>query len=665
MLLNMLRRLDLPRADDLSAKHLYHLIAAYVLISLPMLTLFPIWVILTVLLTVGIKITAIRQHWRLSKWWILPLMLMSVMMVVGNARHIGLDYFSVALLFIFASLKLLEAREERDAFMLMLVNLLLMMGALMAHDGPVVFVYLVFCFFYNVYIQLHIAQPKDLAISWRQNSKTLVKIFIISLPFVIGLFFLFPRIGPLWRQVPTPQAVTGLSDEMTADSLSELSQDSGLAFRVKFKGSIPDNPLLYWRGPVLSDFDGKTWRRDPKPKPLKTPVTVKDSAIDYTVYHHGETGRWVLPLDMPRYSPPQTTISQDYEISMEVSKKPRAFQLSSYPRYRTPPLTDEANRYHRLLPVDIFPKTRELAANLARQSQNIGDFADRVLAYFRYNDFYYDLAPPVGNVDLDTFLLTNRSGYCQHYASAFTFMMRSQGVPARVVMGYQGGAINAVSKEWEVRHYNAHAWSEIYFPDKGWVRYDPTAAIAPERVNSGTPFGSVRNSSRIALGARWENQSDLFRYASTRLRAMRAFWQNWIINYDSDKQRSLWQRLGLSRYKDFLWVGFVIILTPIIAVLILLYRYRQRKNQGDAISKAMQPFIKTLKKAGLVKPDSMPWQTFVAENSQLSQGNSKQVIKYYYQLRYQDIDVDKKEIKRLQQLIKQFIKQFSPKTTNR
>ncbi len=272
MLLNALRRLDLPRADDLSRRHLYHLIAAYVLISLPMLTMFPVWVILVAILTVGLKMTAIRFHWVLSKWWILPIAGLSVVMVISNAQRIGLENFSVALLFVFASLKLLEAREERDAFMLMLINLLLMVGSLMAHDNPFVFAYIIFCFFYNLYIQMRIAQPDSVAISWRQNTTTLVKIFLISLPFVIGLFFLFPRINPLWQQPVLEQNRTGLADEMTPNSLSELTLDGGLAFRVKFKGATPDNEQLYWRGPVLSEFDGKTWRRDSKKDKQKTQV---------------------------------------------------------------------------------------------------------------------------------------------------------------------------------------------------------------------------------------------------------------------------------------------------------------------------------------------------------------------------------------------------------
>ncbi len=544
--------------------------------------------------------------------------------------------------------------------MLMLINLLLMLGSLMAHAGPFVFIYIIFCFFYNLYIQLRIAQPADLAISWRQNSQTLVKIFLMSLPFVIGLFFLFPRIEPLWQQPAFSRPVTGLSDTMTPNSLAELTQDGGLAFRVKFAGKIPDNEQLYWRGPVLSEFDGKTWRRNPKAQKVKSLDVVGEKALNYTIYHDGETRQWVVPLDLPSKQPPQTQLSQDYEMTMSAGKKPRAFHLTSYLQYRTPALTQAQDRYNRLLPVDIFPQTRELANSMAKQSDSVEEFARRVLSYFRENNFYYDLAAPVGNANMDTFLFTNRSGYCEHYASTFTFMMRSQGIPARVVMGYQGGEINVVSKEMEVRHYNAHAWSEVYIQGKGWVRYDPTAAIAPERVRYGTPFGSLRNASRISTQARWENQSEWFKAVTLRLRAMRAFWQNWVIGYDSDKQNSLWQRWGLSDWQDVLWIAFIVILMPFVTVIVLLCRYYQRKNHGDAVCKAMQPFIKALQKAGMVKADGQPWQSFITEQFAASDvgPDAEQVIQYYYQLRYQQSDVDKADIQALKKVIQLFIKRF-------
>lgn len=640
MLLSTLRRLDLPRADDISRTHLYHLLAAYVLISLPMMTLFPLWLSAVVLLAAAAKFITIRRQIRFSKWLLLPFAFGCFVLIVVNAGTIGVEYAGVALLLLFAALKLLEAREQRDAFILMLIYLLLILGALMADDGPLTFFYLIVCFLYNLYIQMRIAQPPDMGISLRQNIRTLVKILLICLPFVIGLFFLFPRIDPLWRQPTPPRATTGLSDEMSPNSLSDLTRDGGLAFRVRFDGDIPDNAQLYWRGPVLVDFDGKTWRRNKSnltPPPLLDGVA--DSKVSYTNYHDGTTGVWILPLDLPGSIPEKARMNTAYELgSLEALSKPTAFKLTSYLRYRTPILLPADYRRNTFLPANIFPRTRALAQQLHEQYPNPAEFARQVLKYFSDNPFYYDLAPPTGNADMDRFLFENRSGYCEHYASSFTFMMRSQGVPARVVTGYQGAQLNSVSGEMEIRQYNAHAWSEIYLIGQGWVRIDPTAAISPERVNSGSPFGTARNTDTIATGARWEMQSDTFRYLSIRLRAMSAFWENWIINYNDDKQNSLWQRLGLSAFKDIAWILFIVVLMPFVALLVWWYRRYRRKHRGDAVWQAMQPFVRYLNRLGIEKPDAVPWRQFITDHPQLAhcQNQATQVIQHYYRLRYHD-----------------------------
>lgn len=661
MPLTLLRHLDLPRANDISRRNLYHLIVAYVLISLPMLTLFPVGILGVAVLTVGLKTLAVYKHWRLSKWWVFPIAVLSVVLVVMNATAIGLEYTSVVMLFIFASLKLLEAREERDAFVLMLINFLLIMGALMADDSPWVFVFLVVCFLYNIYIQLRIAQPVGMGFTLKQNIKMLLKMFLISLPFVVALFFFFPRLEPLWRQPAPPVAKTGLSDEMTPNSLSELTQDGGLAFRVKFEDTIPSQNQLYWRGPVLSFFDGKTWRRDKANLTVAIqPHVSKDSEINYTVYHDGTTGYWVLPLDLPGKLPPKTRMNTAYEmVNMEGGTKATALTLTSYLQYRLPDISRQERQINTWVPKKRFLQTEKLAEQLKSQSATDEAFVARVLDYFSDNPFYYDLAPPVGNSDLDTFLFKNRTGYCEHYASAFTFMMRSQGVPARIVTGYQGGELNLITGEMEVRQYNAHAWSEVYLDGKGWVRIDPTAAVAPSRVNLGSPFGVARNTQTIAFGARFEQQSDAFRFVTTRLRAMRAFWQNWVINYNNDKQNSLWAKLGLSDYKAVAWIGVFLLSLPIIPLVLWLRRRRKVKRQDDIIAKTMQPFIRYLAVNHLEKPSGAAWQTFIQDHARSlgeSHKNALHVINHYYQLRYAQPHVERTpDVKPLKQAIQLFI----------
>ncbi len=232
-------------------------------------------------------------------------------------------------------------------------------------------------------------------------------------------------------------------------------------------------------------------------------------------------------------------------------------------------------------------------------------------------------------------------------------MMRSQGVPARVVTGYQGGELNHISGEWEVKQLNAHAWAEIYLANKGWVRIDPTAAVAPSRIRQGSPFGVARNSDAIAFAERLESNSALYKSLSTTLRAMNAFWQNWVINYNRDKQASLWQKLGLSALKDILWIVFLVVLMPLTALLLWWLRQRAASRQGDAIGQTMQTFVRHLHKQGINKPGGLPWSDFIRQQDfGRLQPNAEHVIRCYYQLRYAETG----ELSALKQAIALFIK---------
>lgn len=662
MLLDTLKKLDLPRASDLPKKQLYQLIIAYVLISLPMMQLFPIWIPALAAVTLSLKLASIRFHFVVSTWITLTILLVCTALVLFNARILGKEYTGIALLFVFASLKILEAREQRDGFLLMLIYLLLIMGALMAQDSPLAFLYLIGCFLYNIYIQLRIAQPPELGLSLKHNLKSIGKILLVSAPFVIILFFFFPRLEPLWKTPGPPQARTGLSDEMTPNSLSELVQDGGMAFRVQFADDrIPTNEQLYWRGPVLTQYDGKTWRRSDYNATVPTVRIDPDSLIDYKIYHDGSTRDWVVPLDIPGKLPDNAVINGQLEMkAKETISKPTAFSLMSYTQYQTGQLSEAERRENTFLPTKLFPQARAFAQKTYRQSQNNEDFANRLWQHFRDTEFYYDLAPPAGNADIDRFLFDNRIGYCQHYASAFVFMLRSQGVPARVVTGYQGGEQNTVSKEFEVRQLNAHAWTEVYLTDKGWVRYDPTAAVSPERVNLGTPFGTALSTDTIAAGARWENQSPLFRQFTSSLRAMNAFWQNWIVDYDADKQNSLWDKLGLGALKYVAWVLLLLGVVPLMLVFWWWYKKRQVARYGDDTYRAIAPFFHYLQRHGLQPAPAQTLRDWLADkNDELGDSlkYADKVIKHYYRLRYGDNhhDGNTADSRALNQAVAQFI----------
>src|SRR5690606_25782031 len=137
-------------------------------------------------------------------------------------------------------------------------------------------------------------------------------------------------------------------------------------------------------------------------------------------------------------------------------------------------------------PAGRHPRAVEMARSW--RSQGLGDeeIVDRALRMFNEQEFYYTLQPPLAVDDaIDQFLFETRQGFCEHYAAAFTVLMRAAGIPARVVTGYQGGTLNPVGGYVIVRQRDAHAWAEVWLGEKGWVRVDPTAAVAPNRILGG------------------------------------------------------------------------------------------------------------------------------------------------------------------------------------
>lgn len=647
MLLSLLRKMDLPKADDLDAKTSYQLTLLLLLVSLPLLFVFPLGVAGGLCFCVALKWLSIARHFHVSRWLIALLLVVAIALLLKNFFVFGKEYAAVALLLVLASLKLLEAKVRRDAFLLMLIYCLLIMGGLMTNQSPLLFCYLFICLIFNLFIQIRLSQSEHIVISWWQQLKSMVKIALLAMPFVVVLFFFFPRIEPLWKQPSPPSSQTGLSDEMSPDGLSELALNGSLAFRVTFnKQLVPSSRYLYWRGPVLVNFDGKTWRRlagnsDKNQAKLQAKLSVtEDSRLNYTIYQIGATDKWILPLDMPNSVPKNTQLNIGYEMqSTDPINKVTAFDVTSYTQYQLTGLSGFARERYTLLPPDIYPKTRQLAAKLRQSSASDEDFIRRVLAYFNENSYYYDLAPSPGNDDIDTFLLSNKSGYCQHYASAFAFMLRAVNIPSRVIIGYQGGEINQVSKEWEVKQLNAHAWVEAYLADKGWVRYDPTAAVALERINSGSPLGVARNSDLIDFTSRLESSSKSYRWLSESLRALSSFWQNWIINYNRDKQQSLWQRLGLAAMSSMLWFILLFVLLVLTIGFVFIYRQYRQRQSNDSVWHTMQPFMRQLYRLGLDCPGSVPLGAFIRSEFSCrvlgeAQPDAEHVINLYYQLRY-------------------------------
>jgi len=412
------------------------------------------------------------------------------------------------------------------------------------------------------------------------------------------LFFLFPRIpGPFWA-LPTPggSGISGLSEQMSPGDITQLGLSDEVAFRVRFSGPAPAARQLYWRGPVLSHFDGRRWSMQ-SPVPLRgppEPAEQKTTAYDYELTMEPNGRRWLLALETPvKWSASRAFLSNDYQLVQANSISQRiAYSGRSTITGLTPgEMTAAARTATLLLPQNSNPRSRALASELRAQSATDRDFLLLLLQRFRQQEFFYTLTPPrLGRHAVDEFLFETRAGFCEHYASAFTVMARAAGIPARVVTGYQGAEPNPLADYWIIRQSNAHAWTEVWL-DGAWERFDPTAAVAPERIESGidqaldrSPLmpGQMFRTSALAnrLVLSWDAASTL--------------WNRWVLSFGPDPQINLLRFIGFdspaTRHLVILMASAVSLFLLVLAI----FQHRRWQPKTDPVHKAYQKFCQRL-----------------------------------------------------------------------
>ena len=412
-------------------------------------------------------------------------------------------------------------------------------------------------------------------------------------PFLLILFVLFPRVnGPLWG-LPRDaySALTGLSDSMSPGSIGQLSLSDAIAFRAKFRDALPPRDQLYWRGPVLTLFDGQTWRPARFTVGGDLPYTRSgvsvdavpgDKGSDYEVTLEPHNKNWLFALELPITLPADSVIASDYQLLTRT----RIVQRMRYAlRSQTGLAAGEAESPRVLalattLPNRSNPRTLALGQGWRARHADSAAILREALAFFVRQRLIYTLAPPLlGDDSVDEFLFDTRQGFCEHFSGAFVFAMRAAGVPARVVTGYQGGEINPVDGYLTVRQSDAHAWAEVWLPDRGWMRIDPTAASFPRRIElnlaAAVPAGDPLP---FMLRADWSWLRDL-RY---RWDAVTNDWNQWVLGYNPQRQRDLLARLGM-RSPD--WQRMTTLLAVLSGTLLLgltLWALRQKRRIDPA-----------------------------------------------------------------------------------
>lgn len=369
------------------------------------------------------------------------------------------------------------------------------------------------------------------------------KLVGIGLPLALSMFWLFPRLGsPLWGVPERALNRPGLSDEMTPGEWLDLMADDTPALRAEFFGATPAPQEMYWRGPVLWDFDGRSWTQPRWMRQLPAQaVGSRNSTWDYQIEFEPTDRRQLVALDLPRAAPSGAFLSQDYGLySATPLNALTRWRLQSSPPASFQAQLDATTRQRALaLPAGYNPRTLLLAQQWRREAgTDDAAIVRRALDWVK-REFGYTLDTPLpGRNGVDEFLFEQKKGYCQHFSSSFVVLMRAAGIPARVVTGFAGGIRNPFGNYWVVRNLDAHAWAEVWLAGRGWVRVDPTAAVAPERI-----YDTIEDRLGAGTGGLVSQLATLDGFGDW----MRRGWNDLVLGFNADRQQRLLQPFGMDR----------------------------------------------------------------------------------------------------------------------
>ncbi|TAN67105.1 MAG: DUF3488 domain-containing protein [Methylobacter sp.] len=537
-----------------------------------------------------------NQHWLPNKPVIFLLAVCGMALLYSQhqgifGRDAGTNLFITAL-----GLKLLEIKKERDLYLISYLAFIVAASQFLYEQNILMAAYilLVCCLLLATLVCINSCKAQTLA-----ALKTAAIIIVQALPIAVALFILFPRVdAPRWMVFNQQRHDRmGLSDSMEPGSISDLGVSEELVFRVKFAGAIPPQRQRYWRGPVLSRTDGKRWTQAAFYEPLSSPV-VTGTAYQYTLLMEPQDKNWVFALDMPKEFSPSLSLNAAYQlITLESPDKRAEYKVTSYTDYNTGLINRSEYKAATQLPGEPSDKIKQLVSRLHGFDSPPDNFIKQLLNHFRVEDFHYTLTPPVMEENpIESFLFNTRYGFCSHYASAFVYLMRVAHIPARVVTGYQGGELNKVGDFLEIRQADAHAWAEVWLESRGWVRVDPTAAIAPERIER-----DISVDRQFVYGIAGENSQayNWLKQARQLWSSVDYNWQRWVINYNNKSQSKFLSSFGISDLKTMIY-WMIIIIGSITAVLCWFLFYQKSKTT-DQVLLSYNRFCKKLAKHGLFR----------------------------------------------------------------
>ncbi len=498
--------------------------------------------------------------------------------------QLGVLLGMVNLLVMACSLKLMLLRNHKDYFQLITsTGFLIGCGFIFQQGIGASLFYLLMLGLLLLSLAMHFSPSRAVL----ANSKHIGVMALQASPIALLLFLVLPQIGPLWQMPSAKSTTTGLTEKVTPGDIAQLSQSSDLAFRATFNGTVPAFTQRYWRALVLEEFDGQTWQVAKQRKQIRQQYfvmgqefspSVSGPYYEYDIIAQPTQQRWLYGLDLAvtQGSDSSSKIwqSQDYQlIAVNPLVSQFQYRLRSYP---TVPLNQSLYSLDKRLNLDVpnsgNPATVEWARELRSRYSDDRELINAIMQHFSQQPFTYTLSPPLMQQDpVDQFLFEQQQGFCSHYASAMAYVLRLAGIPARLVTGYQGGELHQAGYL-SVYQYDAHAWVEAWFDDRGWQRFDPTAMVAPDRINLGL---------RGAISEEEFLSGQLFSLAKLRnipwlneLRLLLADidynWSKWVLGFNRDKQLDLFKSiLGKLTPQKLAYFGLATLL--IICLLLALF----------------------------------------------------------------------------------------------
>ncbi len=616
------------------------LILALVVAMAPLVFQLPWWTVGWCAASWGYLLVRDRRGWAVPSRGVRSAVFiigMAVVLMFAGLRFDGGDFMT--LLAVMAGIKPMEIQSRRDSMVTVLLAYFIVITSLFFYENLSMTLYLFVSVWTTTGVLIHVNDPMG-AIG--RQMRLAARLVLVAVPLMVLLFLLFPRLsGSFWGTPWASHSRSGFSSSMRIGDVSRLVRVDAPAFSVFFDSPLPDADQRYWRGIVFQHFDGAAWQPVAAQASRRGSVGGADLSR-YTVVLEPHGLRNLFVLDLPVTANPVATIMEDHTL---VARRPIRqrfhYGAASLLDYRQNSADAPGDAYLQL-PANRNPQTAALGKQWAQDDAAPGTLVATALAFFRKNGFTYTLRPDrLGVHAVDDFLLVSRKGFCEHYATAFTVLMRAAGVPTRIVGGYQGGRWNALGQFLTVRQSDAHVWCEVWLAGQGWVRVDPTYAVAPERINAGIE-GSLAGADLPGFLGR--NRGDWSARWTETLRqtweAVNNRWNIWFMGFSAEDQIALLKRLGISMGRQGGWLLFMILPALFVAVVILLVSLRgktQTKPPADEVQKIYRRFLDKMARIGMPKaPHQGPldYARWVMQTHPALERDVGEIAGHYIGLRY-------------------------------